>query len=97
MLELFRFISSVLQLYIYVLIANAVLSWLMAFNVVNARSPAVSAIGQVLFAVTEPVLRPIRRILPNLGGIDISPVIAILLIFFVQSVILPNLYRAFAG
>jgi YggT family protein len=97
MAELFRFISTLLQLYVYILIAGAVLSWLIAFNVVNARSPAVSAIGQALFAVTEPVLRPLRRILPNMGSIDISPVVAILIIFFIQSVLLPNLYRIIAG
>jgi YggT family protein len=96
MFELFQFISYVLQLYVYVLIAAAVLSWLVAFNVVNPRTPIVSAIGQFLYAITEPVLRPIRRMLPNMGGIDISPIIVILVIFFIQSVILPNLYRAFA-
>ena len=96
MLELFQFISYVLQLYVYVLIAAAVLSWLVAFNVVNPRNPIVAAIGQFLYAITEPVLRPIRRLLPNMGGIDISPIIVILIIFFIQSVLLPNLYRAFA-
>jgi len=96
MLELFRFISSLLQLYIYVLIAAAVLSWLVAFNVVNPRNPAVSMIGRFLWAVTEPVLRPIRRLLPSMGGIDISPVLVIIIIIFIQSVVLPNLYRALA-
>jgi YggT family protein len=96
MLELFQFISYVLQLYVYVLIIAAVFSWLVVFNVVNPRNPAVTMIGQFLYAVTEPVLRPIRRLLPNMGGIDISPIIVILVIFFIQSVILPNLYRALA-
>ena len=96
MLELFQFISYVLQLYVYVLIIAAVFSWLVAFNVVNPRNPAVTMIGQFLYAVTEPVLRPIRRLLPNMGGIDISPIVVILVIFFIQSVILPNLYRALA-
>jgi len=97
MLALFNFIYWLLQLYVYVLIANAVLSWLLAFNVVNGRSPVVAAIGQFLYAVTEPVLAPIRRFLPNFGTIDVSPVVAILIVFFIQSVILPNLYGAFAG
>jgi YggT family protein len=96
MFELIQFIAYILQLYVYVLIAAAVLSWLVAFNVVNQRNPIVSAIGQFLYAITEPVLRPIRRLLPNMGGIDVSPIIVILVIFFIQSVILPNLYRAFA-
>jgi YggT family protein len=95
MLEFLWFISYVLQLYVYVLIASAVLSWLIAFGVVNMRNQFVAGLAQVLCAVTEPVLRPIRNMLPNLGGIDISPVIVILIIIFIQSVILPNIARAF--
>ena len=95
MIELLSFISYVLTLYVYVLIAAAVLSWLIAFNVVNTRSPVVSAIGEFLYRITEPVLRPIRNMLPNLGGIDISPIIVILIIFFIQSVIIPNIAKAF--
>ena len=64
-----------LQLYTYIIIASAILSWLMAFNVVNTRNDLVRSIWNFLYAVTEPVLRPIRSILPNLGGIDISPII----------------------
>jgi YggT family protein len=77
-----------LQLYIYLLIASAVLSWLIAFNVVNTRNQAVAMIGDFLFRITEPALRPIRNMLPNLGGIDISPVILILLIILIENVIL---------
>ncbi len=95
MLEFLWFISYVLQLYVYVLIASAVLSWLIAFGVVNMRNQFVANLAQVLYAVTEPVLRPIRNMLPNLGGIDISPVIVILIIIFIQSVLLPNIARAF--
>ena len=79
--------NTLIQLYIYILIASAVLSWLIAFNVVNVRSPVVSQIGDFLYRVTEPVLRPIRNILPNLGGVDISPVILILLLLFVQKLV----------
>lgn len=94
MIEFLGFLSTLLTLYVYILIAAAVLSWLIAFNVVNTRNQAVSMIGEFLYRVTEPVLRPIRRVMPDLGGIDISPVIVILVIFFIQSVILPNLARA---
>lgn len=94
MIEFLSFISTLLTLYVYLLIAAAVLSWLIAFNVVNTRNQAVSMIGEFLYRVTEPVLRPIRRRMPDLGGIDISPVIVILIIFFIQSVILPNIARA---
>ena len=94
MLELLAFISYLLQLYVYVLIAGAVFSWLLAFNVVNSRSQIVSVIGRFLYQVTEPVLRPVRGFLPNFGGIDISPIVVIIIIFFIQSVILPNLADA---
>jgi YggT family protein len=96
MQELLTFISYLLQLYVYILIASAVLSWLIAFNVVNSRSPVVATIGEFLYRITEPVLRPIRNLLPNLGGIDISPIIVILIIFFIQVVVIPNLARALA-
>jgi YggT family protein len=95
MLELLAFISYLLTLYVYVLIAMAVLSWLIAFNVANPRSPVVHAVGEFLYRVTEPLLRPIRNLLPNLGGIDVSPVILILLILFIQAVILPNIAKLF--
>ncbi|HEX2216021.1 MAG TPA: YggT family protein [Xanthobacteraceae bacterium] len=94
MLELLRFISYLLTLYVYILIAAAVLSWLVAFNVVNPRNQFVAMVGEFLYRITEPVLRPIRRRLPNLGGIDISPVIVILVIFFIQVVIIPNIAKA---
>jgi YggT family protein len=95
MIELLRFISYLLQLYVYVLIAGAVLSWLIAFNVVNTRNAFVNMIGTLLYQLTEPVLRPIRRVLPAMGGLDLSPIVVILIIFFIQSVVLPNIARAF--
>lgn len=85
-------ILLVLQLYVWLLIAAAVLSWLVAFNVVNTRNQFVYTVGEFLYRITEPVLRPIRSIMPNLGGIDISPVIVILIIFFLQSVIARYIY-----
>jgi YggT family protein len=96
MRALFLVIDLALQLYIWILIASAVLSWLIAFNVVNTRNDLVAMIGRFLYAVTEPVLRPIRNLLPNLGGIDISPVILILIIIFIRYCIalyiLPNVF-----
>lgn len=71
-------------------------SWLYAFNVINSRNQFVNAIGSFLFNVTEPVLRPIRRVLPNLGGIDISPIIVLLIIFFIRSFMWNTLYPMFA-
>jgi YggT family protein len=76
-----------LNLYIWLLVASAILSWLVAFNVVNTRNQFVAMVGDFLFRITEPALRPIRNIMPNLGGIDVSPVILILLIILTQRVI----------
>jgi len=94
MVELFSFISFLLTLYIYILVAAAVMSWLIAFNVVNPRNQLVSTIGEFLYRVTEPVLRPIRNVLPSFGGLDISPLVVIIIIWFIQLVILPVLLRA---
>src|SRR6187551_3997226 len=88
MLPLIKFVAYVIDLYIWIVIASAILSWLVAFNVVNTNNRVVLMIGDTLYRVTEPVLRPIRNILPNLGGIDISPVILILLLLFVRDVVL---------
>lgn len=85
MIALFKTIDLVLNLYTYILIASAVYSWLYAFNVINTRNSFVASIGQFLYKVTEPVLRPIRNLLPDLGGIDISPVIVLLIIFFLRN------------
>ncbi len=95
MIEILSFIDFLLNLYIFVLFAAAILSWLIVFNVVNTRNPAVAMIGEFLYRVTEPVLRPIRDRLPNFGGIDVSFIVVILIIYFIQRVVLPILARAF--
>jgi YggT family protein len=84
MRALFLVIDLALEIYIWILIAAAVFSWLIAFNVVNVRNSIVSSIGDFLYRITEPALRPIRNFMPNLGGIDISPVILILIIIFIR-------------
>ena len=83
-------ILIVLDLYVWLLIASAILSWLIAFNVVNTRNQFVAAVVEFLYRITEPVLAPIRRLMPNLGGLDISPIILILLIILVQKLIAYN-------
>ena len=85
MQSLFMLIDTILGLYVWILIASAILSWLVAFNVVNTRNRAVYVIGDFLYRVTEPVLAPLRRVLPNLGGLDLSPIIVILIIFFIRN------------
>lgn len=80
-------INTVISLYIWVLIISAVMSWLIAFNVINTHNRFVHVVGETMYRLTEPALRPIRNIMPNLGGIDLSPVILILLLTFAQNLI----------
>jgi len=87
-------VLMVLDLYIWLLIAAAVLSWLVAFNVVNARNQFVAMVGDFLYRITEPLLRPIRNMLPSLGGIDVSPVVLILIIILIKDVIVRYIYPA---
>ncbi len=87
MRSILTIILIVLDIYIWLLIASAILSWLIAFNVINARNQFVHMVGDFLWKITEPVLRPIRSIMPNLGGIDVSPVILILLIILLKDII----------
>jgi YggT family protein len=91
MVRLLDFLSSLITLYVYIIIAGAVMSWLIAFNVVNPYNQFVRSIWQGLNAMTEPLLRPIRRFMPDLGGIDVSPVVLILACWFIQQVVLGNL------
>jgi YggT family protein len=87
MRALFWLIDTLIHLYIWLLIAQAILSWLLAFGVVNRYNRAVAVIGDFLYRVTEPALRPIRSFLPNFGGIDISPIILILILYFLRVLI----------
>jgi YggT family protein len=80
-------ILTIIDIYIWLLIGSAVLSWLVAFNVVNTRNPIVANVGEFLYRITEPALRPIRNLLPNLGGIDVSPVILIILLLFLKQLV----------
>ena len=84
---LIRIVIIALDIYIWMVIISAILSWLVHFGVLNTRNQVVSMIGEFLWKVTEPALRPIRRFMPNLGGIDISPIILILVIYFAQMVL----------
>ncbi|MEN3931538.1 YggT family protein [Microvirga sp. W0021] len=81
-----------LSIYVYIVFAMAIFSWLLAFNIVNFHNQVVRGIWNFLCAVTEPVLRPIRSFLPNLGGIDISPVILLLGIMLLQNIIVRYIY-----
>lgn len=85
MLALFQTIDLALSIYTWIIIASAVFSWLYAFNVVNSNNQFVGMIAEFLYKATEPALRPIRRVLPDLGGLDISPIVLLLIIFFIRS------------
>ncbi len=94
MLALIQTLVMALDIYWWLIIASAVFSWLYAFNVVNPRNQFVGSIGNFLFRVTEPVLRPIRNLLPDLGGIDISPIILLLILFFLRQFLLTTIAPA---
>ena len=80
-------LSQVITIYVWILIIGAVLSWLIAFNVVNTQNKVVYTVMDIIYRLTEPALAPIRRFLPNLGGIDISPIVLILALFFLRNLL----------
>jgi YggT family protein len=81
-------ILIVINLYWWVVIASAVMSWLVAFGVINTRNRFVASLGETLYRLTEPALRPIRNVMPDLGGVDISPVILLLLLWFIARLVI---------
>ncbi|MDB5623102.1 MAG: hypothetical protein JWR39_1665 [Devosia sp.] len=81
-------IMVILQLYWWVVLIMIIMSWLISFNVINTRNELVATIWRMVNQLTEPVLRPIRNMLPNFSGLDISPIVLFLIIFFIQQVIL---------
>ncbi|TCS64765.1 YggT family protein [Varunaivibrio sulfuroxidans] len=87
LVPLLTVINIIINLYIYLLVGAVILSWLHAFNVVNSSNRFVYLVGDFLYRVTEPALRPIRNMLPNLGGIDLSPLVLILGLVFLQNVL----------
>lgn len=92
MYALFQTIDLALSIFTWILIGSAIFSWLYAFNVINSSNRFVATLGQLLHNVTEPALRPIRRFMPDLGGIDISPIVLLLIIFFLRSFLWNSIY-----
>jgi YggT family protein len=96
MKSLFLLIDSIINIYIWLIIINAILSWLVAFNVLNTQNRFVFAVLNATHQLTDPVLNKIRKFIPNLGSIDISPIVLILLLFFIRNLFFellsPNLF-----
>ncbi len=90
---LLQVILIVLDLYVWVILIGVILSWLVAFNVVNTHNRFVHTVGDVMHRLTEPLQAPIRRVLPNLGGLDLSPMVLILGVIFARGVIERLLYN----
>jgi YggT family protein len=84
MQPIFVIIVYLLQIYSFILLASIVFSWLVAFNIVSRRNPTVATIGDILYRLTEPVLAPIRRRLPDFGNVDLSPIVVFLIIWLLQ-------------
>ena len=92
MIALIQTIVMALDIYWWIIIASAIFSWLYAFNVVNSRNQFVGTVSNTLYRLTEPALRPIRRFMPDLGGIDISPIILLLIIFFIRQFLVTTVW-----
>lgn len=96
MVAIARLIDTVITLYIWLLIAQAILSWLIAFNVINSYNQFVSRVIEFLWRITEPALRPIRRFVPLIGGVDVSPIVLILILYFVRDLLRYDVFPALA-
>jgi YggT family protein len=96
MIELLGFLQYLISLYVYVVLAVVIVGWLLAFNVINGRNNFVQSLWYALNAVTEPVLAPIRRMLPNLGAVDISPIVLLVGLEGIRSFLIPFLARTLA-
>lgn len=84
---IFGLMDIILNLYVWVLFFSIIMSWLIMFNVVNSSNRFVYVVADFLYKVTEPVLRPIRRFMPNIGGLDLSPIVLLLGIWFIRNVL----------
>ena len=84
MIAIFYLVLQILKLYSYVVIVNVIISWLISFNILNTQNRFVYSILELSYRLTEPLLNKIRRFLPNLGSLDISPIILLLLIWFIE-------------
>ncbi|RSV44800.1 YggT family protein [Sphingomonas sp. ABOLD] len=96
-LMLLQIVQVVLNIVWWIIVIQAVLSWLIAFNVINTHSDFVRAVWTALQRMTEPLYRPIRRILPDFGALDISPLVVLLILYILQNIVIPRIAIMVAG
>lgn len=97
MLSIYQILNLLLDLLFWIIMVQIVLSWLVAFNVINTHNDFVRQFLYALDRVTEPLYRPIRRILPDFGGLDFSPMVVLLAISILQRILLPNIFSSLIG
>ena len=95
MIILLRILQVLLNLIWWIIVIQAVLSWLIAFNVINTSNSFVRSVWTALQRMTEPLYRPIRRILPDFGALDLSPLVVLLIIYILQTVVIPSIYEQY--
>ena len=87
LLVILQTLDFIISIVWWIIIVSAIFSWLFAFNVINSRNQFVNQIGSALYRMTEPLYRPIRRFMPDLGGVDLSPLVVLVILFFLQRLI----------
>ncbi len=97
MLAVIATLNFIINIIWFLVIASAIFSWLYAFNVINTRNEAINMIGRSLYQVTEPIYRPIRKVLPNMGGLDLSPLVVLVILFFLQQLLNTTIANALLG
>ena len=95
MLAVLQIVQLLLNLLWWVIVIQAILSWLIAFNIINTYNDFVRSVWNALQRITEPLYRPIRRILPDFGALDLSPLIVLLLIYILSNIVLPNIAASY--
>lgn len=97
MILILDILQIILTIIWWVIIVQAILSWLIAFNVINTHNEFVGAIWRALRTMTDPIYRPIRRVLPDFGGLDLSPMVVLIVLLIIQQAVMPALYRLAIG
>ena len=95
MIVILQIVQVLLNVIWWIIVIQAILSWLIAFNVINTQSDVVRTIWEALRRMTEPLYRPIRRILPDFGALDLSPLVVLLILYILMNIIIPNLAMQF--